>query len=295
LVHDIRSEDPNVKKIEFSDSNGVRFSHSVPIKDLLACDFKLTLNSKEFTVTVPHKNLPADFIGKTDIKDLIKKVYFMKIKEKLKNDPRKNISVSEFLEWCTEYGISESEARNLLKSLHFIGTVLNFQDNRQLCDTIFLNPSFLTDHLTNTLNLRIIKKSDVDLHSQLDILTPEYNELTAQKKKLERAAGRRADVLLFAGLCYLAAQFSILFRFVYFDFSWDVVEPVSYFVGLATIIGGLTFYVLTDIDFTYYGLRDHLKNRRLKKLYLGKNFDWKRWSELDEKITLLKKTLDIRN
>jgi len=258
-------------------------------------DFKLSLNSEEYTVVVPSNDLPADFVGDKDLKDLVKKVYFMRIKAKLIADQRKNMPVSEFLEWCVEYGITENEARNLLKSLHFIGTVLHFKDNRQLKDTIFLKPHLLTNHLAEKLKLRIMKKSDVELHKKLSTLLPEYNEMTTRKDKLEKAAARRADALLWAGLLYLSGQFAILMRFVYFDFSWDVVEPVSYFVGLATIIGGLTFFVLTDIDYTYTGLRDHLKNRRLKKLYLMKNFNWKRWSELDQQVSTLKKTLDFKD
>ena len=58
---------------------------------------------------------------------------------------------------------------------------------------------------------------------------------------------------------------------------------------------GLTFFMTTDSEFTYQGLQDHLKKRRLKFLDMKHKFNWKRWRELNETIRTLKTRLDIKN
>jgi hypothetical protein len=63
----------------------------------------------------------------------------------------------EFFEWCKEYGLTESEAQNFLRALHYAGFVLHFSDNAELANVIFLHPSRVFSTVKDSLNLFYLK------------------------------------------------------------------------------------------------------------------------------------------
>ena len=60
-----------------------------------------------------------------------------------------------------------------------------------------------------------------------------------------KAAERRTSILAWAGLGYMALQFGFLARLTWWEYSWDIMEPVTYFVTYGTAIGAYAYYVLT--------------------------------------------------
>lgn len=62
---------------------------------------------------------------------------------------------------------------------------------------------------------------------------------------LASAAERRTSILAWAGLGYMALQFGFLARLTWWEYSWDIMEPVTYFVTYGTAIGAYAYYVLT--------------------------------------------------
>jgi len=72
------------------------------------------------------------------------------------------------------------------------------------------------------------------------------------------------------GLLYLVAQSGFLGHMVWVDYSWGVMEPVTYFVFLTTLIGGLFFFIISREDFTYVAMEQRQFNKALRKLYLDK-------------------------
>jgi len=59
--------------------------------------------------------------------------------------------------WCSEYGLSESQAHELLKALHLTGQILHFHNNDKLKDVIFLNPANITEQVVDALDLKFAK------------------------------------------------------------------------------------------------------------------------------------------
>ncbi|VDP77398.1 unnamed protein product [Schistosoma curassoni] len=65
----------------------------------------------------------------------------------------------------------------------------------------------------------------------------------------------------------MGIQFGLLARLTWWEYSWDIMEPVTYFVGYGTSMAMYAYYVITRQR--YNELRDelaHLKSelRRLK-------------------------------
>lgn len=102
----------------------------------------------------------------------------------------------------------------------------------------------------------------------------------------------------------MTAQFGVMFRLTYYEYSWDIMEPIAYFLGSATGIFMYLFYMATQrgktrhesemylppslnthsllsrVDFTYETLHGETFSRRRLNLYKKKGYDINRYLEL---------------
>lgn len=51
--------------------------------------------------------------------------------------------------------------------------------------------------------------------------------------------------MIWLGLGMMSLQAGVLARMTWFEYSWDIVEPISYFVSYSAIIGVYVYFVLT--------------------------------------------------
>jgi len=69
--------------------------------------------------------------------------------------------------------------------------------------------------------------------------------LVQLKIELQRRAEKRTRLLSWVGLGLMGAQFGFMARLTWWEYSWDIMEPVTYFVGYATTIAMFSYYVIT--------------------------------------------------
>lgn len=62
---------------------------------------------------------------------------------------------------------------------------------------------------------------------------------------MEKKAEKRTRYLSWVGLGLMGTQFGFMARLTWWEYSWDVMEPVTYFVGYATAIAMFAYYVIT--------------------------------------------------
>lgn len=43
----------------------------------------------------------------------------------------------------------------------------------------------------------------------------------------------------------MCLQFGILSRLTWCEYSWDIIEPVTYFIGYGTLMGMFAYYIVT--------------------------------------------------
>ena len=69
----------------------------------------------------------------------------------------------------------------------------------------------------------------------------------------------------------MAFQWGFMARLTWWDYSWDIMEPVTYFVTYGTAIFFYAYYVVTREDFTnpdfskrqhLFGLHNNLKKQK---------------------------------
>ena len=58
-------------------------------------------------------------------------------------------------------------------------------------------------------------------------------------------AERRSRILAWAGLGFMGMQFGFLARLTWWEYSWDIIEPVTYFVTYGTAMALYAYYLVT--------------------------------------------------
>ncbi|XP_014677294.1 PREDICTED: calcium uniporter protein, mitochondrial-like [Priapulus caudatus] len=82
----------------------------------------------------------------------------------------------------------------------------------------------------------------------------------ARKKKEELAsrANQRTGALVWGGLALMGVQFGMLARLTWWEYSWDIMEPVTYFVTYGTSMAMYAYFVLTRKEYVFPDVKDRL-------------------------------------
>lgn len=157
----------------------------------------------------------------------------------------------------------------------------------------------LVDQLYETLNIKEINiKRKTELLKELENIKVEVSPLEEKRRELDKLAIKNNTLRTWLALGFMSIQFGILMRLTFWEFSWDIVEPVTYFVGSATAIGFYAYYCATNQDYTNTSVseRQYLKHfyKNAEKL----KFDVQKYNKLKdeiEEIELYLKSLKIPN
>jgi len=95
----------------------------------------------------------------------------------------------------------------------------------------------------NAEDLKYIR--DKELVKQLEDLEAELQPLEEQHNEILKHAETRTRLWLYGGLGFMAFQFGFLCRLTYWEYSWDIVEPITYFITFTTGIFMYAYFVLT--------------------------------------------------
>ncbi|KAM9476880.1 calcium uniporter protein, mitochondrial-like isoform 2-T2 [Clarias gariepinus] len=94
------------------------------------------------------------------------------------------------------------------------------------------------------------------LRQKLDILKEELVPLEQMKAHLAIRAEHRSSRALWAGLALLSVQGGALAWLTWWVYSWDIMEPVTYFLTYSTSMSVYAYYVLTKQDYVYPEAKD---------------------------------------
>lgn len=112
---------------------------------------------------------------------------------------------------------------------------------------------------------------------------PRMKELEAmekQKSEIDKKADSLVRRELWGGLGYLVIQTVAFMRLTFWELSWDVMEPICFYVTSIYFMAGYGFFLRTSKEPSFEGFyqsRFHAKQRRLMRI---SNFDLQRYNEL---------------
>lgn len=146
--------------------------------------------------------------------------------------------------------------------------------------------------LYEALNLR-----DHQLHkerqlcSHLELLKHELQPLEETRQALEIHAQRRGNVLAWAGLGLMSIQFGILARLTWWEYSWDIMEPVTYFVTYGTAMAGYAYFVLTKEEYILPEVKDRQHLFSIHKRAKKAGLDLRKYNSLKDQINIIENDL----
>jgi len=275
----LKLDDPAIKDVDVYDTNEVRFASSLNTQDLVKNDFKLKINDVHFLVTSPLRTKVFDEIAKNpkfhELDD-----FFLH-----KTDDLQTIPYADYLKKALELGLTESEAKQALKAFSRGGSVLYFEDNVELKDTIFLRPKELSSAAETILNIPYLKNNLKEKNELLEQLRSELFLLESRRNKLHSRAEKSVKIFAWSILAVLTAQAILFARLVWWDFDWGIMEPVTWFTSVCEMtIGGYIYYLVTRQEYGNMLTAKMLAERRFRRLCKVHNLDLEKLNNIVYRI-----------
>ncbi|KAK9726813.1 hypothetical protein RND81_05G238700 [Saponaria officinalis] len=218
-----------------------------------------------------EKKAPEEAMSLGEVKKLMRLVNVESLKAKLVDEGKEVIGYGELLKACESAGVARSvdEAVEFAKVLDESGVVLLFRDK------VYLHPDKVVELVTSSVPLA--------LTSEDDPRREELKRLQERKEEIDRQAHRQVRIILWSGLGVAIMQVGLFFRLTFWEFSWDVMEPIAFFTTASGLVIGYGYFMITSKDPTYQDLMKTLFLSRQRKLFKKYNFDLNRFKELRDK------------
>ncbi|KAL8850790.1 MAG: hypothetical protein Q9221_004288 [Calogaya cf. arnoldii] len=118
------------------------------------------------------------------------------------------------------------------------------------------------------------------------------SDMATIKKECDMAAHRGAQRVAIGGAATLVGYWSVVYWLTFkTDLGWDTMEPVTYLVGLSTLICGYLWFLYHNREVSYRAALNLTISRRQTKLYQSKGFDLQRWEALVEEGNALRREI----
>jgi len=111
---------------------------------------------------------------------------------------------------------------------------------------------FLISELYEALNIQEFNvEKETQLLKEIETLKNELQPMEEQKLELEAWAEKRTALFTWIGLGAMSVQFGVLARLTWWEYSWDIMEPVTYFVTYGTAIAAYSYFVITKQEYMF--------------------------------------------
>jgi hypothetical protein len=225
-------------------------------------------------------------------RDIIMKNKMSYLREKLAADTRFRLPMAEFEEWLELNEVPREEGINFLKALHIAGLVLYYPYRAP--NWVYLRPRAITRELLHKLDpdgslaASLMRNKTANL-AKLEEEYLQLSELKAGYDAQALAKGNRWTKIMMGSVI---AQILIMGRLIFWDLSWDIMEPVSYLLAFTYMTFGWAYYTINKDDIAEYGtIAGRLVSSQEQKIYLKNNFSVEKYNQVSEEILQAKATL----
>ncbi|XP_077206538.1 calcium uniporter protein, mitochondrial [Paroedura picta] len=123
-----------------------------------------------------------------------------------------------------------------------------------------------------------------ELIGRLEDLKQQLAPLEKVRMEICRKAEKRTTWVLWGGLAYMATQFGILARLTWWEYSWDIMEPVTYFITYGSAMAMYAYFVVTRQEYVYPDARDRQFLLFFHKGAKKTRFDLEKYNQLKDAI-----------
>ncbi|EPS58409.1 hypothetical protein M569_16406, partial [Genlisea aurea] len=209
----------------------------------------------------PAPSSPEAELTVSDAVKILRLSQLESVKQRLRRIEKDVISYSQFLEICAEGCSDPNESLELAKRLDESGNVI------VLGNTVFVRP----DQVVKAVRSLLMLPAAID---------EELEEMEKEKAAIEGEAKALVRRELWLGLGFLMVQTAGFMRLTFWELTWDVMEPICFYVTSIYFMGGYAFFLRTSKEPSFEGFflsRVEAKQNRLMK---ARNFDLDRYNRL---------------
>uniref|UniRef100_A0A4W2DN18 Calcium uniporter protein n=1 Tax=Bos indicus x Bos taurus TaxID=30522 RepID=A0A4W2DN18_BOBOX len=128
------------------------------------------------------------------------------------------------------------------------------------------------------------KKREHHLLEKIDHLKGQLQPLEQMKARIEARSEAKISGLLWAGLAMLSVQGGAMAWLTWWVYSWDIMEPVTYFITFANSMVFFAYFIVTRQDYTYSAVKSrqflHFFHKRSKQ----QHFDVEQYNKLKDDL-----------
>ncbi|KAM7269650.1 hypothetical protein ACFE04_025147 [Oxalis oulophora] len=253
-VHHFESEDPNKKNPKFNNIfKGDKEKHNSIYLHRITNLFQVRFGD-------------SIFVTMEDTKKLLKLYHIEKLRKKLKKIPESQIEYSEFVQICSEESKDKHEGLEFARMLNECGSVIVFGN------IVLLKPDQVIKSIESLIS-HLIEKPD-------DPRRKELEELHNIKLSIDREAMTQVRKEISLGLGYFVLQTLGCMRLTFVNWTWDVMEPICYFVTSIHFAIAYSFFLKTSTEPSFEGYSRRRFQTKQNKLIELKNFDVNRYNKL---------------
>ncbi|WOG93177.1 hypothetical protein DCAR_0312458 [Daucus carota subsp. sativus] len=216
----------------------------------------------------PPATAAAGRLTAEDARKLMKVAQVEMVKEKMRKSGKSCVSYDEFVKICVEGAWSEEQGFEIAKMLDESGNVL------VLDKVVFLRPDQVAKAIHGLMPVPVAHPED-PRRKELEILEEEKAIIDKKAESLVRRE-------LWCGLAFLMVQTAGFMRLTFWELSWDVMEPICFYVTSMYFMAGYAFFLRTAKEPSFEGFFHSRFSTKQRKLMKANKFDLQRYNELRE-------------
>ncbi|KAF8153173.1 hypothetical protein B0H34DRAFT_722540 [Crassisporium funariophilum] len=118
------------------------------------------------------------------------------------------------------------------------------------------------------------------LRRRLNLIEGRLHDMEGLKEKCDEEAHRGAKRMAMGGFGMLIVYWGAVARLTFWDYGWDVMEPITYLSGLSTVILGYLWFLYQGREVSYTSVLARSISARREALYKTRGLDIEYWIEL---------------
>ncbi|VVB18318.1 unnamed protein product [Arabis nemorensis] len=203
-----------------------------------------------------------------DVKKLMRAAEMEMVKSRLREIGKNWVPYSEFVRVCGENNSDPEQANRVANMLDQAGNVI------VLGNFVCLKPEELTSAVAGLIPT---------YEPTGDAATrQEFEQLEIIKSDIDKKADDLVRKELWAGLGLIMAQTVGFFRLTFWELSWDVMEPICFYVTSTYFMAGYAFFLRTSKEPSFEGFYKSRFETKQKKLMKMLDFDIDRFTKLQK-------------
>ncbi|KAL0438588.1 UNVERIFIED_CONTAM: Calcium uniporter protein 4, mitochondrial [Sesamum latifolium] len=207
-------------------------------------------------------------VGAGDAKRVLRFVQMEKVREKLRNIPASTIRYGEYLRVCCDVCGNTETGLEFAKALDESGNVI------VLGGVVFLRPDQVAKSMEELISQSIAMPNDPRRR--------ELDNLENEKARIDEKARSIVSGELYCGLGFWFVQTLGFMRLTFWELSWDVMEPICFFVTSLHFALAYVFFLRTSKEPSFEGYFQRRFKLKQNKLMKAHNFDLERYNHLCE-------------